>query len=233
MNSLIAAAGVASDQEPGGENINLSDKAYREIEEKMVMLVLRPGDIISENVLAKNLGIGRTPIREALQRLEREGLVRILPRRGVVISEINFRSQLELLPVRHAIQRLMARAAAQRCTKLESAAFAGIAERIKQIAQENDAAAFMRIEREFHALLGTACRNEYAERSLLLTQGLSRRFWYMHYRLEAVEIVHCAELLAELSSAIAARKAEEAAAASDRLIGHMEEFARASLGISP
>ena len=54
MNSLMAAAGVASDQEPGGENINLSDKANWEIEEKMVMLVLRPGDIISENVLAKN-----------------------------------------------------------------------------------------------------------------------------------------------------------------------------------
>ena len=124
MNSLMAAAGVASDQEPGGENINLSDKAYREIEEKMVMLVLRPGDIISENVLAKTLGIGRTPIREALQRLEREGLVRILPRRGVVISEISVRSQLELLAVRRKIQRLMARLAAQRCTKFESAAFA-------------------------------------------------------------------------------------------------------------
>src|SRR5208283_2567002 len=64
MNSLIAAAGVASDQEPGGGNTNLSGKACREIEEKMVMLVLRLGDIISENVLAKNLGIGRTPIRE-------------------------------------------------------------------------------------------------------------------------------------------------------------------------
>ncbi len=75
----MAAAGVASDQEPGCGNTNLSDKAYREIEEKMVMLVLRPGDIISENVLAKTLGIGRTPIREALQRLEREGLVSILP----------------------------------------------------------------------------------------------------------------------------------------------------------
>ena len=109
----------------------------------------------------------------------------------------------------------------------------GIAERIKQIAQQDNAAAYMRIDREFNTLLGTASRNEYAERSLLLTQGLSRRFWYMHYRLEAVEIVRCAEFLAELSSLIAARKTEEAAAASDRLIGHMEEFARASLGISP
>ena len=91
----------------------------------------------------------------------------------------------------------------------------------------------MRIDREFNTLLGTACRNEYAERSLLLTQGLSRRFWYMHYRLEAVELVQCARLLAELSSQIAARKTEQAAAASDRLIGHMVEFARAWLGILP
>ena len=61
MGSLMAAAGVANDQEPGGGNTNLSDKAYREIEEKMVMLVLRPGDIISENVLAKNLGLAVPP----------------------------------------------------------------------------------------------------------------------------------------------------------------------------
>lgn len=140
----MATAGVASDQEPGGGNTNLSGKAYREIEEKMVMLVLRPAGIISENVLAKNLGIGRTPIREALQRLEREGLVRILPRRGVVISEISVRSQLELLAVRREIQRLMARLAAQRCTKLESAAFADIVERIRQIADQDDAATHMR-----------------------------------------------------------------------------------------
>jgi DNA-binding GntR family transcriptional regulator len=74
------------------EDASLTDKAYREIEEQIVTLRLRG--------LAKHLNIGRTPVREALQQLAREGLVTILPRRGVIVSEINIRNQLELLRVR-------------------------------------------------------------------------------------------------------------------------------------
>ena len=74
-------------------------------------LELTPGSAVSEAMLSARLGIGRTPIREALQRLARERLVRILPRRGVIVSEIDVKSQLRLLEVRREIERLMARAA--------------------------------------------------------------------------------------------------------------------------
>ncbi|HAE00603.1 MAG TPA: GntR family transcriptional regulator, partial [Rhodospirillaceae bacterium] len=89
--------------------LSLTEQAYRQIEERIVTLRLEPGEVLSEASLSLELGIGRTPIREALQRLAREGLVNILPRRGILVSDINVRNQLELLAVRREVERLMAR----------------------------------------------------------------------------------------------------------------------------
>src|ERR1043166_7236849 len=75
----------------------LTDRAYRELEEMIVTLQLSPGTVLSEQALAVRLKIGRTPIREALQRLARDGLVVIMPRRGIMVSEINLRLQLRLV----------------------------------------------------------------------------------------------------------------------------------------
>ena len=98
---------------PQGD-VTLTDRAYAELEELIVTLQLPPGTALSELVLAKRLDIGRTPIREALQRLSRDGLVNILARRGVLVSEIDLRAQLRLLEVRRELERLMARGAAER-----------------------------------------------------------------------------------------------------------------------
>src|SRR5208283_5369665 len=114
------------------EDASLTDKAYKEIEEEIVTLRLRPGQVLSESGLAKHLDIGRTPVREALQQLAREGLVTILPRRGVIVSEINVGNQLELLRVRREVERLMARLAAERATKEELETFSEIARAIGQ-----------------------------------------------------------------------------------------------------
>jgi DNA-binding GntR family transcriptional regulator len=86
----------------------LTDRAYRLIEELIVTLALPPETILSEQSLAQRLGIGRTPIREALQRLARDGLVVILPRRGILVSQINLKTQMRLLEVRRELERLMA-----------------------------------------------------------------------------------------------------------------------------
>ena len=83
-------------------------------------LKLSPGAIVSEKALAERIGIGRTPIREALQRLTRERLVTILPRRGIMVSEINVKSQLRLLEVRRELERLISKRAARRATEDET-----------------------------------------------------------------------------------------------------------------
>src|ERR1043166_7199364 len=94
----------------------LTDRAYRELEEMIVTLQLSPGTVLSEQALAVRLKIGRTPIREALQRLSRDGLVVIMPRRGIMVSEINLRLQLRLLEVRRELERLRGALAAARAT---------------------------------------------------------------------------------------------------------------------
>jgi DNA-binding GntR family transcriptional regulator len=92
----------------------LTDQAYVVLEELIVTLRLAPGAVLSESALSEQLEIGRTPIREALQRLSREGLITILPRKGILVTEINPRSQLLLLEVRRELKRLLARTGAIR-----------------------------------------------------------------------------------------------------------------------
>jgi len=97
----------------------LTERAYRALEEEIVTLRLKPSQVLSEQMLSATFKIGRTPIREALQRLAREGLVAILPRKGILVSDINPRNQLLVLEVRRELERLLSRAGAERATKAE------------------------------------------------------------------------------------------------------------------
>src|SRR6516225_1333742 len=208
--------------------VTLTDRAYHEIEELIVTLQLPPGTVLSELVLADRLGIGRTPIREALQRLSRDGLVNILPRRGVLVSEIDLRAQLRLLEVRRELERLMARGAAERAGEEERAQFSEIAAGMYRASENEDDVSFMRLDQQFNTLVSLATRNEFASRSMGLMHGLSRRFWYQHYR-EAADLPLCARLHAAVAEAIANRDPDKAAEASDRLIDYIESFARSTL----
>jgi DNA-binding GntR family transcriptional regulator len=209
-------------------DVTLTDKAYAQIEELIVTLQLPPGTVLSELVLADRLGIGRTPIREALQRLSRDGLVNILPRRGVLVSDIDLRAQLRLLEVRRELERLMARSAAERATDEERSQFSGIAEGMYRASEKEDDISFMRLDQQFNTLVSLAARNEFASRSMGLMHALSRRFWYQHYK-EAADLPLCARLHAAVAEAIARREPEKAADASDRLVDYIESFARSTL----
>lgn len=211
-----------------GTDVSLAGRAYRALEEMIVTLQLPPGTVLSEQALAQRLLVGRTPIREALQRLAREGLVLILPRRGVLVSEIDLRAQLRLLEVRRVLERLMAGIAAERGTANEAAQFAGIAAGMREAARNADDLAFMRLDLELNLLVGQAARNEFAIRSMGLTYGLSRRFWYRHYK-EVADLPLAAKLHAELAEAISARDPTAAARASDGLIDYIEDFTRKTL----
>src|ERR1700722_3573082 len=209
-------------------DVTLTDKAYAQIEEQIVTLQLPPGTVLSELVLADRLGIGRTPIREALHRLSRDGLVNILPRRGVLVSEIDLRSQLRLLEVRRELERLMARGAAERATEEERAQFAEIAKGMQRASDKEDDISFMRLDQQMNSLISLSARNEFASRSMGLMHGLSRRFRNQHYK-QAADLPLCARLHAAVAGAIAERDPERAAAASDRLIEYIESFARSTL----
>ncbi|WP_407174827.1 GntR family transcriptional regulator [Bradyrhizobium sp. STM 3562] len=206
----------------------LTDRAYRQIEELIVTLALPPETVLSEQSLAAKLAIGRTPIREALQRLARDGLIVILPRRGILVSQINIKRQMRLLEVRRELERLMARGAAERATEEEIAQFAAIARDMRRASDKADDMAFMRLDREFNELVSHSARNEFASRAMGLMHGLSRRFWYQHYR-EVGDLPLSARLHAEVAEAIAARDPDAAAKASDRLLDYIESFTRKTI----
>jgi len=208
-----------------GDTRSLSDRAYADLEEMIVTLKLAPGAAVSEQDLAQRLGIGRTPIREALQRLAREGLVAILPRRGILVSEINVKRQLRLLEVRRELERLIARSAARRATDEERRAFEDLAKRFQESARVNDDVAFMRTDREFNGLCSAAAHNEFAGGAMSLMHSLSRRFWYIHYK-RAADMPLTAKLHANIARAIARGDEDAAAAASDKLIDEIEKFTR-------
>src|SRR6266576_2527038 len=208
----------------------LTEQAYRLIEEQIVTLRLAPGDILSEQMLSATYKIGRTPIREALQRLAREGLITILPRKGILVSDINPRNQLLALEVRRELERLLSRAGAERATPVQRTGFQDIARGMDHAAKHKDDIAFMRLDRELNALVIEAAHNDYAARSMRLLQGLSRRFWYMHYR-EAADLPLCARLHANQARAIAKGDADAAARASDKLMDYVESFTRATVSV--
>jgi DNA-binding GntR family transcriptional regulator len=125
-----------------------------------VRLELPPGSAVSEAMLSERLGIGRTPIREALQRLARERLVQILPRRGVIVSDINVKGQLRLIELRREVERLVVRSAARRATEAERKRFAELADRFEKSARQNDDTTFMRVDREYNDLSVSAATND-------------------------------------------------------------------------
>lgn len=206
----------------------LTERAYRALEEAIVTLALEPGEVVSEAQLSTRLGIGRTPIREALQRLARERLVRILPRRGIVVAAVEVREQLRLLEVRREIERMCASAAARRADAAQRARFRAIAEGMDQAAATNDETGFLRQDRALNLLVLEAARNEFAAAAMALMHGLSRRFWFIHWRRSA-DLPQAAAVHADLARAIAAGQPEAAAAASDRLLDYIEAFTRATL----
>ncbi len=206
----------------------LTEQAYRLIEEQIVTLRLKPGDVLSEQMLSATFDIGRTPIREALQRLAREGLITVLPRKGILVSDINPRSQLLVLEVRREIERLLSRAGSERATKQQRTQLLDIAQGMDRAAKTKDDLAFMRLDRELNGLMIESAHNDFAARSMKLLQGLSRRFWYMHYR-EAADLPLCARLHANQARAIAQGNGAAAARASDKLMDYVETFTRATV----
>ena len=160
---------------------SLTTIAYEKLEELIVTAQLEPGAILSEATLVEQLTIGRTPIREALQRLEREGLIKIMPRKGIAVTDLDPAKQLLMLELRRDLEKLLARSGALRATEQERSAFIVIADKMDEIAAGGSDIAFMRQDYELNQLMAQAAHNEYASRAIGLIHGLARRFWFVHF----------------------------------------------------
>ncbi len=193
-----------------------SERAYQSIEEKIVVGELAAGSILSEAGLAGLLGMGRTPIREALQRLSAEGLVQILPQRGVLVSDITVDDYLKLMEARRPLDVLIADLASSRASSEQRARFFASATLFDAARGAADERLFMQVDREFNGLLCEAAGNAYAARMSGLLQGQSRRFYFRHHR--RTEFGETADLHAELAKTVAAGAPERARQAAEAII---------------
>lgn len=203
----------------------LTQQAYEQIEELIVSLQLPPGCAISEAELSQRLGIGRTPVREALQRLAREHLVQVLPQRGILVTDIDIKQQLRLLETRREVERLVVRCAARRAIPSEREFFAQLTQDFELAAQHGDQTTFMRADKAFNDASIKVARNEFAAGAMGLMHGLSRRFWFLHHKQED-DLVAIARLHADLARHIAQGDEVGAADALDALIDHNEAFTK-------
>ncbi len=150
---------------------SFADRAYRKVEELIVSLQVEPGMVLTEQGLAAQLGLGRTPIREALQRLAREHLVVIMPRRGIQVTEMSVAEQMAALEVRRELERYVAASAARRTTPGEKARFSEMAELMTRAAAQGDEVTFLRLDREFNVFAAQCARNAYAEAAIAPVEG--------------------------------------------------------------
>ena len=202
---------------------SFADRAYRGIEELIVSLHVEPGAILTEQGLSAMLGLGRTPIREALQRLAREHLVVIMPRRGIRVTEMRVAEQLKVLEVRRELERYVAVSAARRTTPEEKARFVEMVGLMTEAAARGDEVSFLRLDREFNVFTAQCARNAYAEAAIAPLHALSRRFWTLHLH-QAGGLPQAAAVHAAIMRAIAASDEAAAAQATDRLLDWARDF---------
>ena len=213
-----------------GAQTTLTEDAYRRLEEMIVTLELAPGSVVSEAILSERIGIGTTPIREALQRLSREYLIQILPRRGVIVTGIDVRQQLQVLETRRELDRLIARAAARRGQADDRARFADIARTMQRAVAAGDTHAFLRADGELNGALASAARNEIASRTVATLHSVSRRFWYFHRNDHRGGAANTMRLHVEFARALAGGKEDAVSRACDALIDDLVDFARSTVG---
>ena len=158
--------------------MRLSDKAYELIRHKIITLEMPPLSAIDESTLMEELQIGRTPIREALQRLASEDLVSIAPRRGIFVADVGISDLQEIFELRMALEGFCARLAAQRATPRQLAEMEAVLRELDAVPDE-DTQALLAIDERFHTLLYQAAGNQFLADSLEHLQALSFRIFYL------------------------------------------------------
>jgi DNA-binding GntR family transcriptional regulator len=133
---------------------------------------------IDEQALSRDLQLGRTPIREALQRLASDGLVFQAPRRGLYVSEISLTDLQKIFEARMVLEGLCARLAAQRATPSHLAQFEALMQELR-LMPDGDSRLLMDIDERFHSTLYDAADNEFLADALRRLHAFSFRLWHV------------------------------------------------------
>lgn len=143
------------------ENTNLREQIYQIIHDMILGRQILPGEKILEEDLAKKIGVSRTPIRECLCRLENEGIVEIIPRRGAFLRKYSKKKVAEVFDIREVLEGLVARLVAGNQDLELNTKVRRVLDRVYQLPDQGEVLTeFTRADVEFHRLLLNACSNE-------------------------------------------------------------------------
>jgi DNA-binding GntR family transcriptional regulator len=204
-------------------DLSQSAQAYLLLEEEIVTLRLKPGEAITEASLTQRTGLGRTPIREAIQRLSWEGLLSIRPRLGIIVAEMNPSDFLKVLEARHGLERLVAGLAARLAGKDERRTLEACAEDMREAAAKSDVEEYLRHDKAFDDVVSQAACNPFATKALAPLQTHSRRFWYRHFGEEDLNPAAWSHL--EVMRAIASGDEDAAGEHADNLMLYLRRQA--------
>ncbi len=147
---------------------------YGELKRRVVLLEYEPGQVLREKDLIEEFGVSRTPVREALIRLETEGLVRIVPNQGTFVSEVSFQQLRDVFEIRSFLVRLTGQLAAARITEDELKQVKSLVGRMRK---EKSSKTLMRLDSELHDLINRTTKNEVLVRILGMLRDQAVRIW--------------------------------------------------------
>ncbi|WP_329254903.1 GntR family transcriptional regulator [Actinoallomurus sp. NBC_01490] len=202
---------------------NKADHAYEVLERMITFQELPPGTLVSEARLMERTGLGRTPVREALQRLARERMVEIHPNQGVFVPPTSIEAQLKVLELRRSVEELAVRLAAHRATTAQRERILALADVLAEF-DGGSVEEFGGLLKQTHDLIVEAAHNEYLSLTMAPLQGLSRRFWFAHLHDEKTDLRKAADLHGDILRAICHGDEAKATEASLHLNDYLTDF---------
>lgn len=208
---------------------NLSQKAYDMLLELILSLVLEPDRLYSELELSMMIDVGRTPVREAVQKLQSNMLVDVIPRSGIKIAPLKLEDFYLQIEVRRVLEKLIISRAARFATDAERKYIRELSERYRVAAENKDDITSLRTDKEFHEYIATCARNPFAKKALEPFQILEQRLFYIQYKAEELVISRINELHLLLMKEIVDGNIEGACAYSDMMLDSTEELVHARM----
>jgi len=200
---------------------SLAEQAYTLLEEKLVTLQLQPGALVSEGDLIEMTGIGRTPVREAIQRLAQQELFHVIPRKGLLVSPVSRTGMLNILETRKPLERLIVHRAALNARDEQRGGLSAIARQLAVSYERFEE--FLRLDHELDMLLDECAANPFASAALAPLRSHSRRFWYFHRA--QIQLSDAIAAHAQMARLVARRDFNGAQKASDGIIAVLERLA--------
>jgi len=177
-DSMKAIASMTSTPvvDPG---ISLTQRAYGEIKRRVITLSFKPGEFLTEPIICKLLGIGRTPVHEALHLLKLEGLVEIIPRKGIFIRPDSLNDVISLLEARMIVEPQCVALAAERAKASHVAALDAVLVETRRAIEQGDRLVFMSLDSRFHDALVDAAANPVLGDVMRLLHQRASRIWHL------------------------------------------------------